>query len=68
MRRALRPALLSLTAAALAVGVVACGDDAQALVWLVRADTLGRGRRDRMLARDAAPVRVRLRVPGVADQ
>jgi hypothetical protein len=41
----------------------ACGDADQAVVWLARTDTV---RRDRTLRRDAPPVRVDLRVPGLA--
>ncbi|HEX2076822.1 MAG TPA: hypothetical protein VHG08_03910 [Longimicrobium sp.] len=41
----------------------ACGDADQAVVWLARTDTIGR---DGMLRRDAPPVRVDLRVPGLA--
>ena len=41
-----------------------CGDEAQALVWLVRRDTL---RRDGMVAAAVAPSPITLRVPGLAD-
>ncbi|MET0398690.1 MAG: hypothetical protein ABW277_18010 [Longimicrobiaceae bacterium] len=41
----------------------ACGDDAQAVVWLLRRDTLGR---DGRLRRDAEPVQAEVRVPGLA--
>ncbi|WP_437515305.1 hypothetical protein [Sorangium sp. So ce1099] len=46
-----------------ALAACACGDDAQAVVWLVRTDSLDAGG---MLRRDAAPARARLRVPGLA--
>ncbi|WP_240540019.1 hypothetical protein [Salinarimonas soli] len=44
------------------LAAVACGDERQAVVWLVRRDTLGT---DGRLRRDAAPVRPRLSVPGL---
>jgi hypothetical protein len=44
------------------VAAFACGDRRQALVWLLRRDSIGR---DGRLRRDAAPVAVRLRVPGL---
>ncbi|HEU0078579.1 MAG TPA: hypothetical protein VFQ76_13055, partial [Longimicrobiaceae bacterium] len=40
----------------------ACGDAAQAVAWLLRTDTVGA---DGMLRRDAAPVEVRLGIPGL---
>ena len=40
----------------------ACGDDAQALVWLLRTDSIGR---NGMLRRDVAPVSLNLRIPGL---
>jgi mannan endo-1,4-beta-mannosidase len=40
----------------------ACGDDAQAIVWLIRTDALDR---KGMLARDADPVQVRIELPGL---
>ncbi len=39
-----------------------CGDDAQAVVWLVRRDGVGK---DGMLRRDAEPVGLGVRVPGL---
>jgi mannan endo-1,4-beta-mannosidase len=42
----------------------ACGDDAQALVWLLRRDGLGS---DGRLRRDAVPVETGFTVPGLAD-
>ena len=45
------------------VACFACGDARQAVVWLLRKDTVGP---DGMLRRDAAPVRLHLRVPGLA--
>lgn len=44
------------------VSVCACGDDHQCVAWLVRRDTIGP---DGRLRRDAAPVTVTLRVPGL---
>lgn len=41
----------------------ACGDRAQAVVWLLRTDTVGG---DGMLRRDAEPLRAELRLPGLA--
>jgi mannan endo-1,4-beta-mannosidase len=46
------------------VATFGCGDERQALVWLVRQDTL---RRDGTLAPAATPFPVELRVPGLAD-
>src|SRR5690606_5338216 len=40
----------------------ACGDDSQAVVWLLRTDTIGR---DGTLRRDAAPVEASVRLPGL---
>jgi mannan endo-1,4-beta-mannosidase len=40
----------------------ACGDDAQAVVWLLRRDTVGG---DGRLRPDAEPLRARVRVPGL---
>ena len=45
------------------VAACACGDEAQALVWLVRRDTL---RRDGSVAPAATPAGIDLRVPGLA--
>ncbi|WP_445190765.1 hypothetical protein ACT009_09010 [Sphingomonas sp. Tas61C01] len=45
------------------VAVCACGDDAQALAWLVRRDTL---RRDGSVAPAAAPAGIELRIPDLA--
>jgi mannan endo-1,4-beta-mannosidase len=42
----------------------ACGDDAQALVWLLRRDKIGS---DGLLRRDAVPVAARFALPGLAD-
>jgi mannan endo-1,4-beta-mannosidase len=42
----------------------ACGDEAQAVVWLLRRDTIGR---DGRLRRDAAPIHAEVRVPGLAS-
>ncbi|HEV2148084.1 MAG TPA: hypothetical protein VGR37_11830 [Longimicrobiaceae bacterium] len=41
----------------------ACGDDGQAVVWLLRTDTLGR---DGRLRRDVEPCTCEVRVPGLA--
>ncbi|HEU0078967.1 MAG TPA: hypothetical protein VFQ76_15035, partial [Longimicrobiaceae bacterium] len=41
----------------------ACGDEAQAVVWLLRRDTIGG---DGRLRRDAEPLRAEVRVPGLA--
>ena len=47
-----------------AVKAVACGDDRQAVVWLIRTDALdSRG----MLRRDIGPVEVEIGIPGLAD-
>ena len=46
------------------VATFGCGDERQALVWLVRQDTL---RRDGTLAPAATPSPVELRIPGLAD-
>jgi hypothetical protein len=46
-----------------AVAAFGCADDAQAVVWLLRRDTLGA---DGMLQRNAAPLPVRIRIPKVA--
>ncbi len=40
-----------------------CGDDAQAVVWLLRGDTIGA---DGRLRRDAAPIRPEVVIPGLA--
>jgi mannan endo-1,4-beta-mannosidase len=42
----------------------ACGDENQALVWLLRRDNIGS---DKRLRRDAVPVATTLAVPGLAD-
>jgi mannan endo-1,4-beta-mannosidase len=41
-----------------------CGDEHQALLWLVRRNSIGE---DGCLRRDAVPVEARLSVPGLAD-
>ena len=41
----------------------ACGDERQAVIWLLRKDSIGA---DGTLRRDAAPVSVRIKVPGLA--
>jgi hypothetical protein len=46
------------------VATFACGDDAQALVWLLRRDTIGKSG---MLREDAAPVAATVRVPGLLE-
>ena len=46
-----------------AVAHFGCADDAQAVVWLVRRDAIGR---DGMVERNAAPIPLRLRIPGFA--
>lgn len=46
------------------VAVCACADAEQAVVWLLRTDTIGA---DGMLRADADPVAARLRVPSLAD-
>ncbi|HVF93526.1 MAG TPA: hypothetical protein VM900_04360 [Sphingomonas sp.] len=46
------------------VAACGCGDEAQALAWLVRRDTL---RRDGTLAPATAPAPLKLCVPGLAD-
>ena len=45
------------------VEAFACGDDSQAVVWLLRRDTLGKGGQ---LRRDAAPIGPSVLVPGLA--
>jgi hypothetical protein len=45
-----------------AVKVVASGDDSQAIAWLIRTDTIDE---DGMLNRDAAPIGLRLKIPGL---
>ena len=42
----------------------ACGDEAQAVVWLLRTDTLGP---DGMLRRDAEPRDAEIRIPGLQE-
>ena len=44
--------------------VFACGDDKQALVWLLRRDSIGS---DKRLRRDAMPVDTSFVVPGLSD-
>ena len=46
------------------VAVVGCGDEAQALAWLIRTDAVGRA--GTLVPRDDAPA-ARLTVPGLAD-
>jgi hypothetical protein len=46
-----------------AVRVVGSGDHAQAIVWMIRADTIGPGG---MLRRDVAPVHTRIEIPGLS--
>ena len=48
-----------------AVAGFGCGDGAQAVVWLLRRDTI---RPDGMLDRQAAPFALRLRVPGLKSR
>jgi mannan endo-1,4-beta-mannosidase len=49
-----------------ALAPFACGDDAQAIAWLLRTDTVAR-RGDKRLKRDAVPVTgATLRIPGLA--
>jgi mannan endo-1,4-beta-mannosidase len=45
------------------IHAVASGDKAQAVVWMIRRDSMGE---DGMLRRDMSPARVRLDVPGLA--
>jgi hypothetical protein len=45
------------------IAVAACGDDDQAVVWLLRRDAI---RRDGMVERAAQPLSPRLSIPGVA--
>ncbi len=45
-----------------AVKAVGCGDEAQAIVWLIRTDSLAS---DGRLSREAAPVQTRLEIPGL---
>lgn len=45
------------------IAAAACGGDAQAVIWLIRSDTIAA---DGMLAQNAAPVSPRLSVPGLA--
>jgi mannan endo-1,4-beta-mannosidase len=42
----------------------ACGDETQALIWLLRRDNLGS---DKRLRRDAVPVTTSFTIPGLAD-
>ncbi len=46
------------------VKAVACGDDAQAVVWLIRTDTIGA---DGTLRKESDPVRTRLEIPGLTS-
>jgi hypothetical protein len=46
------------------VAAFACGDDAQALVWLLRRDTIATSG---MLREDAAPIAATVRVPGLLE-
>ncbi|MEW5927196.1 MAG: hypothetical protein AB1941_06920 [Gemmatimonadota bacterium] len=46
-----------------ALAAFGCGDAAQAVVWLLRKDTIGR---DGRLRRDAEPLAAEVRVPGLA--
>jgi hypothetical protein len=48
-----------------AVAAFGCADEAQAVIWLVRRDTIGA---DGMLDRGAAPIGVRVRIPGLAPR
>jgi mannan endo-1,4-beta-mannosidase len=43
--------------------VFACGDNCQAVLWLMRRDTIGASG---MLERGAAPITARVRVPNLA--
>ncbi len=45
-----------------AVRAIGAGDDAQAMLWLIRTDTVGH---DGMLRRDAESIQVRVEVPGL---
>jgi mannan endo-1,4-beta-mannosidase len=45
------------------IAVFGCGDERQAVVWLMRRDTVGR---DGRLRRDAEPISPTVRVPGLA--
>ena len=47
------------------VAVVACADQEQALVWILRTDTVRK--RGGMVNRDAAPLEVGLKVPGMSE-
>jgi mannan endo-1,4-beta-mannosidase len=59
-RAGLNPALESSSDAVACFG---CGDDAQAVIWLLRKDSIGR---NGMLCTDAKPVELRIRVPGLS--
>lgn len=48
----------------LALAVTGCGDERQALVWLLRRDSIGS---DGRLRRDASPLSTQLRLPGMAS-
>jgi hypothetical protein len=45
------------------VAAFGCGDDAQAVIWLLRKNTIGR---DGMLRRDAPPICPEMTIPGLA--
>lgn len=47
-----------------ALAVTGCGDETQALVWLLRRDSIGA---DGLLRRDATPLTTQLRLPGMAS-
>jgi mannan endo-1,4-beta-mannosidase len=46
------------------VAAFGCGDDAQALIWLLRRDTIAR---NGMVAQDAEPIAPRLRIPNLGQ-
>jgi mannan endo-1,4-beta-mannosidase len=45
------------------VAAFACGDETHAVIWLLRKDVIGKGG---MLRRDAAPITLRVDLPGLA--
>jgi mannan endo-1,4-beta-mannosidase len=47
-----------------AVAAFACGDEAQALVWLLRRDTIAR---NGMVAQDAEPIAPTVRIPNLGQ-
>ena len=54
---------LALEASSDVAACFGCGDDAQAVIWLLRKDSIGR---NGMLCTDAKPVELRIRVPGLS--